>query len=248
MTKESRVEVKVWDLPIRLFHWVLFVLLVFQGVTGIMGGDSLMEWHVVSGYAILALVVFRILWGFTGSTHARFTSFAAGPAATWRFAKRLFSKEAVPQVGHNPLGGWSVIAMILLVLAQAVTGLFSNDGVATQGPLAYLVSLDASNAFTEFHDANFKVLLILSALHVAAVIYHEVVKRENLTTSMFTGMKWVPASILRFRRDSHRDTPPRRVASREHPAGEFPSHWRAAGVLAAAVALVYVIVVFVGRR
>ena len=247
MPKENHVEVKVWDLPIRVFHWLIFVLLVFQAVTGWLGAD-LMEWHVVTGYAILALVVFRILWGFAGSTHARFASFAAGPQATWNFAKRLFSREAVPQVGHNPLGGWSVFAMLLCLLLQAVTGLFANDGVATQGPLAYLVSVEVSAAFSEFHDGNFKVLVVLAVLHVVAVIYHGLVKKEDLTTPMFTGVKSIPASLLAFRRETRRDTPPRRVASRENPVGDFPSHWRAAGLLAASVALVYVIVVFVGRR
>ncbi|HET6265871.1 MAG TPA: cytochrome b/b6 domain-containing protein [Usitatibacter sp.] len=245
--KEPNVEVEVWDLPIRLFHWVLFALLVFQAVSGTIGGD-MMEWHVVTGYAILALVVFRIFWGFAGSTHARFASFAAGPRATWHFTRRLFSREAVPQVGHNPLGGWSVMAMVASLLLQGVTGLFAYDGVATQGPLAYLVSIETSNALSDLHDHNFKVLLALAVAHVVAVIYHLVVKKEDLTTPMFTGIKRVPAAMLRFRRESRRDTPPRRVASRENPAGEFPSHWRAAGLLAAAVALVYVIVVFVGRR
>ena len=245
--KEPNVEVEVWDLPIRLFHWVLFALLVFQAVSGTLGGD-MMDWHVLTGYAILALVVFRIFWGFAGSTHARFASFAAGPRATWHFTKRLFSREAVPQVGHNPLGGWSVLAMIAILLVQGVTGLFAYDGVATQGPLAYLVSIEASNALSDIHDHNFKVLVALAAAHVVAVIYHLVVKKEDLTTPMFTGIKRVPAEMLRFRRESRRDTPPRRVASRENPAGEFPSPWRAAGLLAAAVALVYVIVVFVGRR
>jgi cytochrome b len=150
MRRETEVEIKVWDMPVRIFHWALAVLLVFQVVSGKIGG-SMMPWHVYSGYAVLVLVIFRILWGFAGSTHARFASFLAGPAATLRFAVRLFSREAVPQVGHNPLGGWMVVALIASLAVQTITGLFANDGVATQGPLAALVSLEASNDLSLVH-------------------------------------------------------------------------------------------------
>jgi cytochrome b len=142
MPQDTRVAIKVWDLPVRLFHWLIVLLLVFQVVTGQIGG-SLMEWHAYSGYAILVLIVFRILWGFAGSTHARFASFLAGPAATYRFALRLFSREAVPQVGHNPLGGWMVIALIVSLALQAASGLFAYDGAGAEGPLASLVSFES---------------------------------------------------------------------------------------------------------
>src|SRR6478735_4599643 len=144
MQDETQVEVRVWDLPTRLLHWAFVVLLVFQFVTGKIGG-ALMPWHLYSGYTMLVLVVFRILWGFAGSTHARFASFLRGPIATVRFARRLFSRQAVPQVGHNPLGGWMVVGLILSLGLQAVSGLFSNDGLDAAGPLAGLVSLDLSN-------------------------------------------------------------------------------------------------------
>src|SRR5262249_35989893 len=143
----TRVAIKVWDLPVRVFHWLLVVLVVFQVVTGRIGG-SLMPYHAASGYAILALVIFRILWGIVGSTHARFASFVTGPVATYRFARRLFSRQAVPQVGHNPLGGWMVVALILSMLLQALSGLFANDGADAMGPLARLVSIETSNTLT----------------------------------------------------------------------------------------------------
>jgi cytochrome b len=244
MPEQAHVAVKVWDLPVRLVHWAFVALLVFQFVSGKVGGE-LIAWHLYSGYAMLALVVFRILWGFAGSTHARFASFLAGPVAGWRFARRLFSREAVPQVGHNPLGGWMVIALVACLGVQAVSGLFSNDGVATAGPLAALTSLETSNDFSEVHRGNFKVLLVLSGLHIAAVIFHWLAKKENLTKAMFTGVKRVPEEVLRQRREARRDAPPRRVASRERPAGEFPGPWRSALLLALSVCVV-ALVVFLG--
>src|SRR5688572_694044 len=131
MDNEAPVAVKVWDRPTRLVHWALLVIFAFQAVTGWIGG-GLMQWHLYSGYVLLILVVFRIVWGFAGGTHARFSSFIAGPAATLRFAKRLFSRQAVPQLGHNPLGGWSVILMIASLALQGATGLVANDGVMTE--------------------------------------------------------------------------------------------------------------------
>ena len=237
---ETRVEVLVWDLPVRIFHWVIVLLLAAQVATGL-AGSAWMEWHVPIGYATLALVIFRVLWGFFGSTHARFSSFIAGPGAALRFARRLFSRQAVPQVGHNPLGGWSVIAIILSLAVQAVTGLFANDGIATEGPLAALVTAEVSHLLSRIHRWNVEVLLVLSGLHVAAVLFHWLVKREDLIVAMFTGVKRVPVALLRERRSGPREGPPRRVASRENPVGKFPSHWRAAGLMAVAVAIVYAV-------
>jgi cytochrome b len=235
--EEPHVSVRVWDLPVRLFHWILVVLLVFQVATGYLGGD-LMPYHVYSGYGVLVLVVFRILWGFAGSTHARFASFMAGPAATWHFAKRLFSRQAVPQVGHNPLGGWMVLALVAVLALQAASGLFANDGASTEGPLAERVSLDVSNMFTEFHRWNVKALVVLSLLHVVAVLFHLVVKKENLVGAMFTGMKEVPEAAVRERRDALRKSPRRRAASREHATAYFASHLRALALLVACLVLV----------
>jgi cytochrome b len=241
MLQETRVSIKVWDLPVRLFHWALVLLLVLQLVSGKIGGD-LMAWHIYSGYGVLVLVIFRILWGFAGSTHARFASFLAGPAATLRFASRLFSREAVPQVGHNPLGGWMVIALIVSLALQAASGLFSNDGADAKGPLAARVSLEVSNGMSEFHRWNLKVLLVLTGLHIAAVLFHWFVKKDNLIGAMFTGVKRVPASAARERREASRGTPLRRSASRENSSAHFASSWRALALLAVAVACVYVVV------
>ena len=241
MPPENHVAVRVWDLPVRLFHWVVVLLLAFQVVSGYVGG-GIMAWHAWSGYAMLVAVIFRILWGFVGGTHARFASFLAGPAATWRFAQRLFSRQAVPQVGHNPLGGWNVVLLILSLAIQVGTGLFANDGAGNEGPLASRVSLDLSNDLSHLHRWNLKVLLVLSGLHVVAVLFHWLVKKENLTTAMFTGVTHVPAAALRERRDALRQSPRRRAASREHRWAYFASARRAWGVLIVAVAVVVAIV------
>jgi cytochrome b len=180
--------VKIWDVPVRLFHWVLVVLFLFSFLSGKMKGNW-MEWHMYSGYAILALVLFRIVWGFAGSTHARFSSFLAGPMAGARYARKLLSKSPAPVAGHNPLGGWMVIILLLSLLTQTATGLFANDDIAIEGPLYKLVSKEVSDRLTTIHYYNFNLLLALVAAHVAAVAFHVLVKKENLVTAMFTGAR-----------------------------------------------------------
>jgi cytochrome b len=239
--EETYVSIKVWDLPVRLFHWAIVLLLVFQLVSGKIGGN-MMRWHAYSGYAMLVLVLFRIFWGFGGSTHARFASFIAGPAATLRFARRLFSREAVPQVGHNPLGGWMVIALVVSLTLQAISGLFANDGAAFEGPFASRVGFEVSTGLTHFHRWNLKVLIVLAGLHVAAVFFHLLVKRDDLLGTMFTGMKRVPQAAVRERRDAPRGTALRRVASRESAAAHFASPWRAVALLLLAMIVVSLIV------
>ncbi len=229
-------------MPVRIVHWAFFVLLAFQIVTGYIGGE-IMEWHEYSGYCMLALVIFRVFWGFAGSTHARFASFIAGPVAAYRFARRLFSNQAVPQVGHNPLGGWMIVALLVDLALQVATGLFANDGISTEGPLAPMVAVEVSHRLSQFHRWNVHLLVVLSVLHVAAALFHWLVKKEDLIGAMFTGVKHVPPALLRERRTGPRATPPRRVASRESPqSAEFPSGWRAAALMALAVAIVLAIV------
>jgi cytochrome b len=241
MTQESLVAVRVWDLPVRIFHWAVLAAFVLQAVTGYLGGHW-MGLHVYSGYALLVLVAFRVLWGFWGSTHARFSSFIAGPAATWRFARRLFSRQAVPQLGHNPLGGWSVVLMLASLAVQAASGLAAHDGVMTGGPLAKHVSIELSIALGTVHRWNFWILAVLVALHVLAVAYHWFFKREDLLAPMFTGVKHVPPELLRERREVPRGAALRRAASREPSAAYFPPWHRGWIVLGVAVALVALVV------
>jgi cytochrome b len=178
----------VWDLPTRLFHWLLVVLVVSSFTTGKIGGNA-MPYHERSGEAILALLMFRVVWGFIGSSPSRFRTFLAGPATVFRYVLTLFRREADHHLSHNPLGGWSVMAMLLVLLIQAGTGLFANDDIATEGPLYKWVSKAASDRLTAIHHLNHDVIIILVAVHVAAVLFHLIYKRENLITPMITGIK-----------------------------------------------------------
>ena len=211
MSEETSVAIRVWDLPVRLFHWMVALLFVAQIVTGKLGGPP-MTWHAWIGYTILTLVIFRVLWGFAGGVHARFASFIAGPAAALRFAALLFSRKPSPYVGHNPLGGWSAVAMISLLAAQAIAGLFANDGLVFEGPLARFVSIDVSNRFARFHDWNAIGLFVLAGLHVCAVLFHWLVKKEDLVGAMFTGMKRVPHGMAQHATQNGASHPARAIA------------------------------------
>lgn len=180
--------VKVWDLPVRLFHWFLVALVVTSFVTGNMGGNA-MQNHVRSGLAIFTLLLFRIIWGWVGSRTARFSDFLYSPAAAWRYAKQLLRKESERHLGHNPLGGWSILAMLLALMLQAGTGLFADDGILTQGPLYLWVSSDTSSMLTLVHLLNKYLIVGLVALHLLAVLFYLVVKGDNLIMPMITGIK-----------------------------------------------------------
>ena len=171
---EHTEVVSVWDLPVRIVHWLLVVLITCSWITSEIAGTA-MTYHMWCGYSILALVIFRILWGFVGSEHARFASFLRGPAAVVQYFGGFFRQEAPRYAGHNPAGGWSVVLMLASVLLQATTGLFANDDIFVEGPLASRVSADLSALLTSIHRFNFYVLLGLIVLHLAAVFFYLVV-------------------------------------------------------------------------
>lgn len=182
-----KVRVRVWDLPTRLFHWLIVILFAFSWWTA--EYDHL-DWHMLSGYAILVLVLFRIYWGFVGSSTARFASFLKPPRTLLAYAVRLFERSGHATHGHNPMGGWSVVALVFLLLLQTVLGLFAIDvdGVSA-GPLDTLVSFDTGRWFSHQHGRLFNILLVFSGLHVAAILFYWVYKRENLISAMITGSK-----------------------------------------------------------
>jgi cytochrome b len=151
-----------------------------------------MQIHQWSGMSILTVVLFRVLWGFLGSTRARFSDFVRGPRAAFAYARGLLRGGAAFYPGHNPLGGWMVLALLASLLLQAGTGLFANDDIMLEGPLAKHISKEASDWLTGIHHLNFAVLLTLSALHVAAALFYLMVKRDNLVLPMITGRKPLP--------------------------------------------------------
>ena len=186
---ESQLRsVRVWDFPTRLFHWSLVILVIASFVTGNIGGN-LMTIHMWSGYGIFALVLFRLAWGFVGGRQSRFVAFVRGPGKVLRYASEFFRTKSPPHLGHNPLGGWSIIAILLALSVQVGTGLFANDNILTEGPLYPLVSKDVSDWLTDIHQANRIVLAALLAIHVFAVFYHLIAKKENLLKPMVTGIK-----------------------------------------------------------
>jgi cytochrome b len=202
-------RVRVWDVPVRVCHWLM---VLFVGVSWWTAETSRMDWHQYSGYSLLALVSFRLYWGFFGSSTARFGQFVRGPRTIMSYLRGRWA--AMP--GHNPLGALSVVALLGLLLAQVVLGLFAVDvdGIES-GPLSTFVSFDAGRAAAEWHESVFDVLLWLIALHIAAVLYYLLVRKENLIWTMVHG---------------------RRAYSSEQPAVVPASRWRIiVGVLLAGV-------------
>jgi cytochrome b len=191
--------VAVWDLPTRLFHWLLVCLVAVSFATVEIGGNA-MRVHTWSGFTILALVLFRVVWGFFGSTPSRFGTFLVGPRRVIAYALALLRPDGPHHLTHNPLGGWSVVAMLAVMLLQAATGLFASDDIMTQGPLNRHVSSGVGRLLTEIHELNAGVILALAAVHLAAVLFHLVYKQDNLIRPMITGRKpWTgPAEEIRM--------------------------------------------------
>lgn len=188
--------VAVWDWPVRVVHWLIVVLVAALLTTGLIGNEMLV-WHMRCGQALLALVIFRILWGFVGSTNARFSSFVRGPGAVIEYAKSVIRPPHHAHATHNPLGGWMVVALLLVMLAQATTGLFTNDDVLSDGPLVKLVSKDTSDAISSWHRRLWWALAVLAALHILAVLAHFTHLGENLVHPMVSGEKVLPVHLHR---------------------------------------------------
>ena len=186
----------VWDVPTRLFHWLLVIFVIFSYVTGNIGGNA-MQYHEWSGFTILALLLFRLVWGFVGSRESRFMTFVRGPSAVVRYATTLLRSDSTHYRGHNPLGGWSIIALLFTLLVQAGTGLFANDDIVTEGPLFDWVSKAASDWLTRVHKLNQQVIIVLVCVHVLAVLFYFFYKHDNLVKPMITGVKqWSGAEPL----------------------------------------------------
>jgi cytochrome b len=186
-------ERRVWDLPVRVFHWALLLAVAGAWCTHA-AGVAWFRYHVWCGYTVLVLVAFRLLWGIVGTRQARFASFVRGPIATLRYAKQLARGTAPRTAGHNPLGAWMVLALLAALLAQALLGLFGNDEIFNFGPLYGYVSNARSIELTSLHRRLFYAILAAIVLHVAAVAWHRYARGENLVRPMFTGRK--PAATV----------------------------------------------------
>ena len=177
----------IWDLPIRIVHWLLTVLIFGSWYTVSVAGN--MEAHMLIGQIILCLLIFRVVWGFVGTRYARFSSFVFGPRTIVAYARTILSRSGGGYAGHNPLGFLAVFAMLLLIGIQVTTGLFATDGDFYEGPLNNLVSGRTGRQITDIHYLNFDVLAIMIAIHIVAIFFYLLYKRENLIWPMFTGAK-----------------------------------------------------------
>lgn len=199
-------KVPVWDLALRLFHWLLVLAILGSYLTGEIWRSVDYRWHKLIGYTILGLLIFRVIWGFVGGRYARFAGFVKGPAAVLRYAATLGRRHPEGHAGHNPLGALSVLALLLSVAVQAVSGLFVDDGILAAGPLASVASSATRDFMLSVHATNFNVLLGLIALHLLAIAWYALWKRDRLVGAMVTGRKpglppeaaAPPVSPLRF--------------------------------------------------
>jgi cytochrome b len=186
--------VRVWDVPTRLVHWLLVLLLPFSWWTAETGR---LEWHRWSGYTLLGLVIFRICWGCFGSSTARFAGFLRGPGTVIGYLRGRWNVTA----GHNPLGALSVLALLGLVLLQITLGLFAVDVDGLEsGPLSLYVSFEAGRAAAKWHDLVFQVLMYLVVLHVLAVLYYVIFRRQNLVGAMFSGKRRYESAVAPVQR------------------------------------------------
>jgi cytochrome b len=179
-------EIKVWDLFVRVFHWALAALFVVAYVTG----EEWLSVHVAAGYAIAGLLVLRILWGFAGPSHARFSDFVRGPTAVAAYLRTLFTAHPRRYLGHNPAGGLMIVLMLVGLVATSVTGLVALGAEEGAGPLAgWVATGEAGEWAEELHEffANFTVLLVL--VHIAGVLVESLLHGENLVRAMLTGRK-----------------------------------------------------------
>jgi len=181
--------IRVWDLPIRLFHWLLVACVVGSLICVNIGGNAI-QWHAYFGYSILTLLIFRIIWGFIGSTHARFASFLPNREAITNYLQGKSPRF----LGHNPIGALSVFALLLVLSVQAVTGLFVDDEIAFQGPLSKYLSESSVSFLSEMHESNQVVIYTLIAIHIAAIWYYKKLKGEDLIRPMISGDKEIDPS------------------------------------------------------
>ena len=210
------LRLRIWDLPTRLFHWALVVLVVSLVITAKVGGNA-MVWHMRCGYAVFALLLFRLVWGFVGGYWSRFRSFVFSPGHTWNYLRG----RAVDPLGHSPLGALSVFALLAALAAQVGSGLFADDEIAFSGPLSVWVSSDAVSQASWYHtEVGQPAVIALILLHLCAIAFYTLRRRKVLVRPMLTGDKMV----------EEKNTP----ASRD----DAPSRALAIVLLAAAAALV----------
>lgn len=206
MSDPNSKKVKIWDAPTRLFHWALALLVLLSYLTGEIGGFDFtmpgsgnmvanMNIHIWSGLSILTLLIFRLVWGFVGSTSSRFSAFVKGPGAIFAYLGDVAKRSVKFTAGHNPAGGAVIVLMLILLLAQASTGLFAkeDDFFGLAGPLNGFVSEETANEITEIHESIWGAIEVVVIAHIAANFFYWLVLKHNLIVPMFTGRADAPA-------------------------------------------------------
>jgi cytochrome b len=191
MTEPTR-KILVWDVPTRLFHWATVLLVIAAYFTWRL---NWMDWHIRAGYGLLALVLFRTLWGFFGSSSARFMNFLVVPKTAARHLVNSFRREGDHYAGHNPAGGWMVLLLLGLLLGETLTGLYVANDVANEGPLTEWVSAPVADAITSLHAILWDALLVAVVLHIVTIVVYATIKGQNLMSPMISGWKILPASV-----------------------------------------------------
>jgi cytochrome b len=185
-------RVRIWDLPTRVFHWGIVVLI---GASWLTQHEEWMTLHFLAGYTMLAALAFRVIWGLIGSDTARFARFLRSPIAVIRHLRRILERAPDTEAGHNATGGWMVMVLLVLLAVQVGTGLCANDEVSVQGPLADAVGSDTSDWLSHIHAVNFRLIELVVVLHVLAIATYRLVKGHRLLRAMITGDKRLPEEV-----------------------------------------------------
>lgn len=184
-------KAKIWDPVLRFIHWALALLVIANWVLGKFGSND-MTLHFYFGYAVVALLVLRIIWGFVGPETARFSNFVRGPATVVQYARKVGKREPSLWPGHNPLGALAVIAILLVLIWQVGSGLISDpEDFVNVGPFAATVGSDVATAAVGWHSLGANLILVLVILHVAVIMFYRIWKNEDLIRPMITGWKWI---------------------------------------------------------
>ena len=196
MMSKQRFRAKIWSLPIRVFHWLLVVLVVFNFYTGKWGdGVDSMDYHETAGVILLSLLTFRLLWGLWGDTTVRFSYFVPSPGKLLKYLPKMFKRVPSDSVGHSPSAAMGTLMLLACLLVQSISGLFTTDDILTEGPLCKVVDGSVCSLFTQVHYINSYVLIISIGLHLGAIAFYGFYKKEALIPAMISGMKWLPLDL-----------------------------------------------------
>lgn len=183
---------KIWDLVTRVWHWAFAIAVCAGWILGEYMSFDTVRWHFYNGYVVLGLLAFRLLWGLVGPAPVRFHNFFPTPAGLWRYLKRFYRRQPSGAPGHNPLGALSVYALLLVVLGQAGSGLFlESDDYFESAPLHSSAPKAVVSTMSTVHHTLSSFIFVLVIMHVAAIGFYLIWKRENLIQPMITGWKWV---------------------------------------------------------